>query len=77
MGPARVEGLKIMQEIVRVLRIVEYVGPRELVEKQVARSMHGPHTFCLVGGDLTIRAATIGEYPEILEKAQEAPPDSQ
>lgn len=59
-----------MSDLVRVLRIVEYVGPREWVESTVAKSIHGerdcsPYT----GTRCVIRAATIGTYPEILEPA--------
>lgn len=56
-------------DIVRVLRIVEYVGPREAIEKQVANSIHGSRTYPTRFGEVTIRAATIGEYPEILDRA--------
>ena len=59
-------------EVVRVLRVVEYVGDREWVEWQVAHSIQGekevdstlsnnPH------GKGIIKAATIGIYPEILK----------
>jgi hypothetical protein len=50
-------------EIVRVLRVLEYIGNREDVEAQVARSIHGQKSFAR---GCTIRAATIGVYPEIL-----------
>lgn len=59
----------MMEDLVRVLRIIEYVGPRSRVEDVVARSIQG----IKVHNDLTIRAATIGSYPEILEPAQ--PPE--
>ena len=52
------------KEIVRVLRIIEYVGEREKVEDVVSRSIHGTKK---INNDLSIRAATIGTYPEILE----------
>jgi hypothetical protein len=54
-------------DTVRVLRIIEYVGPRERVEEVVARSIHGERD---AGNGLTIRAATVGAYPEILVPAQ-------
>ena len=60
---------------IRVLRIVEYVGPREMVERQVAASIHGLRRFYRVGEEMQVRAATIGEYPEILE--QESTPVTQ
>lgn len=53
-----------MTEIVRVLRIVEYVGPRDWVEKTVQESIHGTKHL---GEMKSIRAATIGEFPEILK----------
>ncbi len=49
---------------VRVLRIVEYVGDRDRVEDLVRRSVHGTREM----RGLTVRAVTIGEYPEILER---------
>lgn len=53
-----------MEDIVRVLRIIEYVGPRSKVEKQVGRSIGpGPTDF---GNGVTIRTAVLGQYPECL-----------
>ena len=55
--------------MVRVLRIIEYVGDREWVEHQVADSIHGTKNVSNPNKSSvqrTIRAATIGEYPEIL-----------
>jgi hypothetical protein len=52
-----------MDERVRVLRVIEYIGPREWVEKTVAQSIHGTRRVP-TGGE--IRAATIGSYPEVL-----------
>ena len=61
------------QDKVRVLRIVEFVGDRQVVEAQVANSLHGEKTYhnTKLGGYVTIRAATIGTYPEILTAAAE------
>ena len=56
-----------MQDIVRVLRVIEYVGPRDIVEEQIAHSVHGTRKF---GNGATVRAATIGSYPEVLESIQ-------
>jgi hypothetical protein len=50
-------------DLVRVLRVVEYVGPRDAVERQVASSLHGERSL---SNGLVIRAATLGEFPEIL-----------
>lgn len=62
------------EDIIRVLRIVEYVGARSIVEKQVANSIHGEKVFTRsASGQLripcTIRATTLGTFPEILESA--------
>jgi hypothetical protein len=52
-----------MEDRVRVLRLVEFVGPRSWVEQQVARSLHGTR---IVKDGCEIRCATVGDYPEIL-----------
>lgn len=49
-------------DTIRVLRIVEYVGPRDVVENQVQNSIHGQRTI----RNMTIRATTLGSFPEIL-----------
>ena len=53
---------------VRVLRILEYTGPRDAVEYEVSKSIHGSRD--LYGG-VVVRATTIGNYPEILEGADD------
>lgn len=56
-----------MSDIVRVLRILEYVGTREWIENTLDRGAvpaNGQHD-CGLG---KIRSAVIGSYPEILEK---------
>lgn len=50
-------------DTVRVLRIIEYVGPRDRVEETIATSVHGTRNC---GRGLFVRAATIGSYPELL-----------
>jgi len=96
-SPASVEK---REDLVRVLRLVEYVGPRLAVEAQVARSIQGEKKFpqtnvtgsVNIGGAygmpgqnlypssyksnsswapevLTIRATTLGTFPDILEAA--------
>lgn len=52
-----------MMDIVRILRIIEYVGPRDQVEKQIRNSLHGSREG-LPG--VTITATTLGTFPEIL-----------
>ena len=48
---------------VRVLRLVEYIGDREWVENTIAGSIKGT---LILAEDKMIRAATIGDFPEIL-----------
>src|SRR6266852_4890752 len=61
--------IPMAEDIVRVLRIIRYTGPRSKVEKQIERSMHGTRDC---GNGVLISAATLGTYPDILEKALEA-----
>ena len=51
------------EDIVRVLRLVEYIGPRSMVEKQVEASIHGERRT----GWLLIRGTTLSGYPEKFE----------
>lgn len=51
------------EDVVRVLRVIEYVGPRSVVENSIKNSIHG----IMIQGDLEIRAATLGLVPDILE----------
>jgi hypothetical protein len=54
-------------DTVRVLRIIEYVGPRDRVEDVVARSIHGEKRYGQPkDNEVVIHAATIGSYPDIL-----------
>ena len=55
------------EDIVRVLRVIEYVGPRSVVEKAIKKAIHGIKTIEGANGPLEIRAATIGLVPDILE----------
>lgn len=56
------------EDIVRVLRVIEYTGPRSWVEKTVSASVHGTRDC---GAGCYIRATTIGTYPEILKEGTE------
>jgi hypothetical protein len=58
------------QEIVRVLRVIEYSGPRDRVEEIVSRSLHGQRTLGCGKRQVTIRAVTVGLYPEILRSEE-------
>lgn len=53
---------------VRVLRLVEYVGPRAWVEETVMRAIHGTR---VIGNDKRITAVTITAYPELLVAARQ------
>ena len=58
-------------DIVRVLRVIEYTGPRDVVEMQVARSLHGTRYGCTIRGrTCLITAATVGDFPLVLERAR-------
>ena len=52
-----------MNDIIRVLRV------REAVEKQVSNSLHGQKQL---NSGVLIKAATIGNYPEILQSAAQS-----
>lgn len=57
------------EDTVRVLRILEYTGPRSKIESLVAKSIHGERRLANKhdpSRGVVIRAATIGQYPEIL-----------
>lgn len=61
-----------MTDIVRVLRILEYVGPRDWVEKTLSQGgvpARGEHRVAQHNG--VIRSAVLGDYPEILEVKEE------
>jgi hypothetical protein len=54
-----------MTDRVRVLRVIEYEGERQWVEKTVEQSLHGRKQMALG----TITAVTLYEFPVCLEKA--------
>lgn len=61
-----------MTDIIRVLRILEYVGPREQIERTLAQGAvpaNGQHHY----GDGVIRSAIIGQYPEVLSTSEQIP----
>jgi len=69
------------EDIIRVLRLVEYEGLRSLVEEQVANSIHGTR-YGMAGRGLRqswpkdavrITAVTLNEFPEVLEEARRTP----
>lgn len=59
-----------MSDIIRVLRVLEYVGERSEVENALKRSIKGTR---IVNTKLTINAATIGDFAEILKTQKEEP----
>ena len=59
-------------DTIRVLRVIEYVGPREAVEELISKSIHGERCYMRNGKDIVIRAATLGTYPEILNPQEES-----
>lgn len=63
-----------MNDIVRVLRVIEYVGSRQNIELQMRLSLHGERQGV---GDVIIKAATIGNYPEVLEQDQQQSGDKE
>lgn len=50
-----------MSKLIRVLRVIEYVGDRQWVEDTVAKSIHGTKQ---ITPTRSIRASTIGTYPD-------------
>ena len=55
------------QDRVRVLRVLEYEGPRKWVDETLAkRSVKGCKSILATGGTAVIREATIGEVLDIL-----------
>lgn len=57
----------IIEQPVRVLRLIEYTGPRDWVEACVKRAVHGTHHL---GTDKAITGITLTEYPDKLELAR-------
>lgn len=64
------------EDTVRVLRILEYVGPRSTIEKNLERTavpLNGEHVYGVGDKETRIRSAILGSFPEILERAQQQP----
>jgi hypothetical protein len=57
-----------MEDIVRIIRVIEYRGPRSRVEKTLSESIQGTKD---AGNGLFISVATIGSFPEILKDNKE------
>lgn len=58
------------EDTVRVLKIVEYVGPRSAVERHMTNANW---TMRRQADGLVIRTAIVGQYPEVLEQAEAEP----
>ena len=63
-------------DTVRVLRLIEYEGPRDLMEKQLAKSLHGTRIgMCSkeYPDGIRITAVTLDQFPQILEEGRSVP----
>jgi hypothetical protein len=56
-------------DLVRVLRVIEYVGDRDVIEEQINGSL-GDGTHLYRHGRVEVRVATIGGFPEILSNGE-------
>lgn len=71
------------EDYVRILRLYSFEGPRSLVEKQVQNSlpngstrkgvMFGSTKADSEKGDIIFTVATLGDFPEIMSRAQTTP----
>lgn len=61
----------IIEDRVRVLRLIEYEGPRSWIEHTLSRATTGRRVVGNVQGQIcTITGVTITQFPEILERAR-------
>lgn len=58
------------QDIVRVLRLIQYEGPREVIEKTVGTSVQGTKRIMTQHGEMRITGVTLDQFPEILRRAE-------
>jgi hypothetical protein len=66
------------EDIVRVLRVVLYEGPRQAVEMTINQSIHGTRVITTSkSGTLKISATTLSNFPECLTSAQQTPDPQQ
>ncbi len=65
-----------MQDQVRVLRVLEYIGDRAAIEDHFENVIQGSRRFEVHRaargflGTITIHAVTLGQFPEVLETAK-------
>lgn len=52
-----------MSDIIRVVRVLEYVGPRDALERSLAQNVVKRHKQF---GSITVREAYLGEFPEVV-----------
>ncbi len=66
----RAQNNSLQEDRVRVLRLIEYEGPRKDVEAQVSQSIQGTRI-----GMKTVRitVVTLGQFPEVIEAARTTP----
>lgn len=60
-----------MSNKIRILRLIEYVGPRAAVEMQVKKSLHGTKQ---TSKGVVINVTTLGEFAESAEGLLTATP---
>lgn len=63
-----------MEDIIKVLRLYSFEGPRTAVETQVMNSIHGTKNvvdWSGVNNGLKITAITLSPFPEVIVKAEE------
>ena len=76
-----------MTEIIRVLRVLEYIGPRDLVEHTLRRGgvpANGEHCVTLRSGTshapmpgvLRITSALVGTFGDVLQVIEDSPVDA-
>lgn len=56
------------EDQVRVLRLIEYEGPRSLVEEQIKNSIHGSRMT--MKNQVRISVVTLDQFPQVLEEAR-------
>lgn len=59
-----------MEDQVRIIRILEYNGPRSWVERTLGQSIQGTK---VIGVDSSIRAVTLGSFPDIVNRNDKSP----
>tara|TARA_Y100000310_G_scaffold266292_1_gene277736 strand:+ start:248 stop:547 length:300 start_codon:yes stop_codon:yes gene_type:complete len=75
--PTNTRRKSMKEKRVRVLRIIEYTGTREAIESTLSQGIKGIKRFTgRQYGELVIRSAVLGEYPEILESLPEEKQDA-